>query len=198
MSLFNQLKTLQWKQLQHDEKYHKEICLLTVQRRITHMTLHLSKYSSKIVKSAATEDISALRKSLVDTIIITFSSANIFGHIIGEKYSHDPEATIHSIANELLTLYCNKRYCLLLELAIEISSETGKMCKTVESLDHLESYPFRESLLKSIQSIFELAIAICSHIKINDIESEIGDRLYTVEKKNPYFENLGNYKDGYR
>lgn len=52
MSLFSQLEELQWKQLQHDEKYHKDIWLLNVQQRITHMTLHLAKYSAKLSVSA--------------------------------------------------------------------------------------------------------------------------------------------------
>ena len=201
MSLFSQLKNLQWKQLQHDEKYHKEICLLTVQRRITHMTLHLSKYSAKIIKAATTEDYSTLRKSLVDTVIIIFSSANIFNHFIWSNFKTEQEQAINSL-KELGKSIADRRaegkYGLPVEISIDIVSTTGAMCKTVESLDHLEAYPFRENLIQSLGVLFEQSISLAYLIGIEDIPSEISERLYTVEKKNPYFEELGNYKEGYR
>ena len=82
MSLLSQLEEIQWKQLQHDETYHKDIWLLTVQQRITHMVLHLSKYSAKLTVAAFKEDCNVLRKTVIDALIIVFSSSNIFNKLL--------------------------------------------------------------------------------------------------------------------
>ena len=201
MSLFSQLKSLQWKQLQHDEKYHKEICLLTVQQRITHMTLHLSKYSAKLVSAAASNDQREMRKAVIDTLIIAFSSANIFGTLISSIAFSEEELltdSIDDLSEKLLSLEQQGRLGYALELAIKINAESGKMCKSVESLDHLEAHPFKESLLNRISQIFRCSLAIAKHLEIVDICKEIEERLYFVEQKHIFFEELGNYKQGYK
>ncbi len=160
------------------------------------MTLHLSKYSSKIVKSAFTEDSDVLKKSLIDTVIIIFSSANIFNHSIGSKYSKNFDS-IQSVGESVLNSFPTGKHNILLSLAVEISSTTGNMCKAVESLDHLEPYAFRESLLDSLHSLFELSLALACIVGVENIPEKISDRLYAVEKKNLFFDELGNYKEGY-
>ncbi|MDH0627057.1 hypothetical protein N5D36_22260 [Pseudomonas mosselii] len=162
------------------------------------MTLHLSKYSSKIIKSAATEDFISLRKNIVDSMIIILSSANIFNFIIASNYTDSSAKTPHELGNLIASQYIEGKHGLTLEIAIEFSSMVGIMCKAVESLDHLEAWPFRESLTKSLSHLFEHTLSLASIIGISDIASEISDRLYYVEQKNPYFEELGNYKEGYK
>jgi len=47
-NVFEEIFELQLEQLRHDEKYHKEICSLSVKNRINHMVLHFAKYSGRI------------------------------------------------------------------------------------------------------------------------------------------------------
>ncbi|KPM64431.1 hypothetical protein HB4184_09305 [Pseudomonas putida] len=201
MSLFDKLKKLQWKQLQHDEKYHKEICVLKVQERMTHMTLHLSKYSSKLVDSAAFEHKEKLFAALVDTLIIVFSSANIFGRPLSNFAIPEHLKNTRDIT-ELSRLFLSdiepNHLPPLLNIAIKINNATGLMCKTVESLDHLEEFSFRGNLLDCLATIFQLSLAMACHLGNDDIEEDIANRLYFVESKHMFFEELGNYKDGYR
>ncbi len=44
MTVEEQLLAMQWAQLQHDERYHKEITLLSVADRMKHFALHMAKY----------------------------------------------------------------------------------------------------------------------------------------------------------
>lgn len=201
MSLFNKLKNLQWKQLQHDEKYHKEICLLKVQERITHMTLHLSKYSSRLVEATAFDHHEKSRSAIIDTLIIVFSSANIFGRplsnlVLAESlYVHED---LNALSNNFLNNIEKTHLPIALDLAIKINTTTGIMCKAVESLDHLEELTFRKILLDCIADTFRYSLALACYLNIFNIEEAISDRLYQVEKKHMFFNELGNYKEDYK
>lgn len=200
MSLLSQLEEMQWKQLQHDEKFHKEIWILNVQQRITHMVLHLSKYSAKLTLSALEHNIDELKKSTTDALIIAMSSTNIFNKLLSDISINPSEkdlADINALAKKLLREESFDGYEPNISMAIKINSITGKMCKAVESLDHLEAYPFKEVILSSLASVFRTLLALACHLKIENIETLIGDRLYSVEKNNIFFNRLGNYKSGY-
>lgn len=200
MSLFNQLEDMQWKQLRHDENYHKEIWLLTVQQRITHMTLHLSKYGSKIIRAAFSEDTETLKKIAIDALIIVFSSANIFNAIIPKfALSKDELAEINlaALAQKKYNNYDFKNADPKVLLALDISDCTGRMCKTVESLDHLEIVNYRDDILDNLSGLFSTLLAMCYSLDEVDIAENIKNRLYAVEQKNPYFKRLGNYQTGY-
>ncbi|MEZ1320620.1 hypothetical protein QIW46_04620 [Pseudomonas fluorescens] len=201
MSLFSRLEELQWKQLQHDEKYHKEIWLLTVQQRITHMTLHLAKYSSAITVAALENDKPAFEKAIIDTFIITMSSANIFGTRIHDIALNDLEQKCHD-TRELASLLLDKFHsefagASLLEFNKQISINIGRMCKAAESLDHLEVFPYRETMVKSLASLFRITLCAFEFVSDAALEERISKRLMAVERKNIFFSKLGNYESGY-
>lgn len=201
MSLFSRLEELQWKQLQHDEKYHKEIWLLTVQQRITHMTLHLAKYSAAITVAAFDKDKKHFEKAIVDTVIISMSSANIFGARIYDIALSEQEKICESI--EELTALSLDRYhsdisdLSLLEFAKQIAIHIGRMCKSAESLDHLEIFPYRETMLECLASLFKIALCSFKFVSDASLEEKISTRLMAVERKNMFFSRLGNYEAGY-
>ncbi|MQG94141.1 hypothetical protein [Pseudomonas sp. MN1F] len=201
MSLLSQLEELQWKQLQHDEMYHKDIWILTVQQRITHMALHLSKYSSKLTRAAFEKNNVVMHKAIIDSFIITFSSANIFDVLLGDiafpdinDYEHDLK-TISKKAYESLSLSEDSP---IISLALNILDNTGRMCKVVESLDHLENLSFRENLVTCLVQLLKNLFGLCHALEINDIPEQICERLYNVEKRKSFFKRMGNYKTGYK
>lgn len=191
---------MQWKQLRHDENYHKEIWLLTVQQRITHMTLHLSKYSAKITISAFEDDTDTLRKTTIDALIISFSSANIFSVPLSKFALSDENrnlSNINELSENLFKPYKSANKNISTQLSLEILRNTGMLCKFVESLDHLETLDYRGKILESLAAVFRLLLALCYCMDIKDIENKISDRLYTLESKNIFFNMLGNYQKGY-
>lgn len=201
MSLFSQLEELQWKQLQHDEKYHKDIWLLTVQQRITHMVLHLAKYSAKLTVAAFENDNAEFKSTTIDCLIILFSSANIFNSRIYDISLNEQERDfpdIKSLANHLSkTEYSKISNDGLCDFSRAITIQTGKMCKAAESLDHLEPFPFRQTLIESIGKLFKVSLAALYSITDEELEVLLSNRLVAVEKKNIFFNRLGNYESGY-
>ena len=201
MSLFSQLEELQWKQLQHDEKYHKDIWLLTVQQRITHMVLHLAKYSAKLTVAAFENNTTEFKSTIVDCLIILFSSANIFNSRIYDISLSEQEkdfSDIKSLANYLIKSEhiktSNDRLC---DFSRAITIQAGIMCKAAESLDHLEPFPFRQTLIESLGKLFKISLAALYSMTDEELEALLSERLVAVEKKNIFFNRLGNYETGY-
>ncbi|WP_339489451.1 hypothetical protein [Pseudomonas sp. EL_65y_Pfl2_R95] len=201
MSLFSQLEELQWKQLQHDEKYHKDIWLLTVQQRITHMVLHLAKYSAKLTVSAFEKNENEFKTTIVDCLIILLSSANIFNSRIYDISLSEQEKDfpdIKSLAGYLMKADYDKSSSDKLNyLSRAITIQVGAMCKAAESLDHLEPYPFRQTLVDSIGRLFKISLAALYMSTDEDLDALFTKRLIAVEKKNIFFNRLGNYETGY-
>lgn len=164
------------------------------------MTLHLSKYSAKLAKAAFYKDKETFKKTAIDTLIIVFSSSNIFNSLLTKMVvdtSISDESELSTFAQNLYAQKDFGSYDPLMITAMEILEQTGKMCKAVESLDHLEALSFREDLLASLSSLFQSILIACQLTAVSDIEQQIEERLLSVEQKNPYFAHLGNYRTGY-
>lgn len=199
MTLQEQLELFQWKQLKHDELYHKEISLLNVQDRIKHMVLHLSKYGAKLVLYAYENQSQEYQNTLIDGLIISTSTLNTLNmnsasFLIG--YEDSKLLTLQELAIQLFKIELsgtldiepfNRNYLI----------SVGKMCKTTESMDHLEPIPFRESLIKETKFLFKQHLAILSQTADKPIIELVENRLMSVEQKNIFFNRLGNYAGDY-
>ena len=73
VDLVESFDELQWKQMQHDKRYHEDIWILSVQNRAKHMILHLNKYSGRFFENLRDNDLEKLEIHLIDAIIINFS-----------------------------------------------------------------------------------------------------------------------------
>lgn len=201
MSLFSQLEELQWKQLQHDEKYHKDIWLLTVQQRITHMVLHLAKYSAQLTVAAFEKNEDEFKKTIVDCLIILLSSANIFNSRIYDISLNEAEKDfpdVKSLADYLVKIELDKSSNNRLgDFSRAITIEAGIMCKAAESLDHLESFSFRQTLVESLGKLFKTSLTALYLTTNEELEHLFSKRLVAVERKNIFFNRLGNYDTGY-
>lgn len=195
MPISDELMNLQWKQLQHDENYHKDIWLLTVHHRVNHMVLHFAKYSGQLAQANFTKDTRLFSKSCLDTVIIAMSLANILNvNLSSELSSYDECETIDNLSNKLSTEHEYSIDSITRETAILV----GKLAKAAESVDHLEKFEFRETLSSLVVDLFKVAVSGCSLIETpQGIQKSIEDRMLTVEKKSMFFKQLGNYKDGY-
>lgn len=195
MLLSKHLKELQWKQYQHDIRYHKDIWVLPVHPRATHMVLHLCKYSGKLFHAHQQQDFSKLTQLVIDILIINISYANIFSISLYNKLEAMKLTENFKNLEELIKSYNTQEE--LLTLLIEFSIVIGTTAKTIESLDHIEHHNFRESLEKSVIDIFIITLKICAKLKVFSIEPLIEKRLYDVESRNGFFNYYGNYRDGY-
>jgi hypothetical protein len=198
MSLSEQLTHLQWKQLQHDERYHKDIWLLKVDQRLKHMTLHFAKYSGKLAAAAFDDDRPACTAILVDTLIIALSTSNILSLNLALHFAeyHPHCHSVDDLGRRLLDQK-HKEFGSLSHIDRRLSIVTGKMAKACEALDHLEAFDYRESLNTAVADIVELSLAALKLLDCQKIEQALAERLASVERKSMFFEKLGNYAGGY-
>lgn len=208
MSVKQILKKLEIKQMAHDDRYHKDIWVLSTQGKAKHMAAHIGKYSGQILKEIREPqiDLEKVHKYVIDSLIINFSYANIFTY----RLSNHLDSTYlqftslkdlrDSIAKDYLTRkgYTKKESEHGLDLAMDMCILASQILKTVESMDHVEDHPYRANFNQYTIDIFQILITLCFIYDIENIELLIADRLYQVEARHEFFEDYGNYKDGYK
>lgn len=157
------LDRFQRNQFEHDERNHREIARLTVQRRMSHMTLHFAKYSGYLIQD---NDDERLQQIYTDILIIGLSSANV----------------LNIRLSDLLDLQEINNTEHISDLKIVLIAQAGAMAAACEKLDHLEKYPFREVLEKSVLAILT---AVFNHLASRnvDVEQIIDRRLQSVRTK---------------
>ncbi|MGN2486003.1 hypothetical protein [Acinetobacter calcoaceticus] len=202
------LKRLEIKQMAHDDRYHKDIWVLSTQGKAKHMAAHIGKYSGQILEAIREPqlELKKVHKYIIDSLIINFSYSNIFAYRLSNHLhsSHlqleNLNELIKAIAEEYLQRkgYTEEISKYGLDIAMDMCILASKILKTVESLDHVEDHAFRSNFNKYTIDIFEILITLCAIYKIEDIDSLIEDRMYQVEERHEYFEDYGNYKDGYK
>lgn len=175
---------LQWSQMRHDELYHKDIVLLSVADRMKHMALHFAKYVGYVADVLDNQDDEKLHRTLVDAFIISLASANALNIDLGK------ELCLERIGSNLN----------LMDLGLELAKArgqlaadnnsfhrsfaqyAGRLAKACESIDHLEAYPFRESMKEQVVALFKLLLteAALRHL---DLDEQSGRRLRAVEAR---------------
>lgn len=158
------LDELQKIQFLHDSDFHSDIIVLGINRRMAHITLHLAKYLKDFLPGVPSEN---FKKSIVDTIIMITSAANLLGLRLND-------GTLCQTLNN--NFFENYVYLL------------SKLAKATESADHQEDYPIRNEWNKRIIEIFHLVLKEMEKQNINVFES-VGERLKEIERKS-FISNL--------
>lgn len=189
MSAKQQLTQLQFIQLEHDKYFHPDILSLPVQRRVCHMTLHFAKYAGKLTVAKHNHDRDSLLMTLVDVFIICLTVGNMFNKRLSDLdslFALQDEQNISDFAKRLTVSEKISKEDIFTYASEMLTIEAGKMAKAIESLDHLESYPYKESVLDSLSKIVEIVIVSFSFMNV-DVYSKICSRLEAVEKKSIFY-----------
>ena len=207
MSVKQILKKLEIQQIAHDDRYHKDIWVLSTQGKVKHMAAHIGKYSGQILEQIRDpQDLVKVRKYVVDSLIINFSYANIFTYRLSNHLAaaHLQLSSLDDLRNSIAQEYLSRKgYTKAkvehgLDLAMDMCILASQILKSVESLDHVEDHPFRPNFNKYTVEIFEILITLAFIYDISNIDTLISDRMYEVEKRHEFFDEYGNYKDGYK
>jgi len=165
-----ELEAIQFEQFQHDEAFHREISRLTVQRRLTHMTLHFAKYAGYLAEGA---DDDKFRRTVTDLFVIgvsTINGLNLRIHSllagIGRPSAVSPE-----------------------ELAREVTIRAGRMASACERLDHLEDFPYRTTIRDAAVELIALALSVAED-RGWSIPELVEDRLRPVKAKSIFYDQL--------
>ncbi|MCE4225948.1 hypothetical protein HCU64_19535 [Methylobacterium sp. C25] len=172
---------LQWTQLSHDERYHKDVVLLPLGERVKHMALHMAKYVGYLAEIDG-DDPDRVSRILVDAFIITLATANTLNQDLGRDLAApngsglDLSKIGHDLAAELATT--NDVSGLLRTFA----RHAGALAKACESLDHMESFPFRNAMRESNLALFKLVVAAAA-VRSLDLAALYAARLRVVEER---------------
>lgn len=171
---------LQWTQLSHDERYHKDVVLLPLGERVKHMALHMAKYVGYLADIDG-DDPERVSRILTDAFIITLATANTLNHDLSRDLgmradSFNLKAVGQAFAGELGT--ANDVSGLLRPFA----RHAGALAKACESLDHVESIPFRDAMRASNLALFKLVVAAAA-VRGLDLAQLYPVRLRRVEER---------------
>jgi hypothetical protein len=188
------LYNLQFKQLRHDEIYHSDICLLRIQARIAHHTLHLGKYSGKmaaaLIAAPSKSNDAALTATILDAIIIVMSSANTLNMPLWEMETavDDLVGAIHGVQLEGEAKVHAIGYVVVV----------GKLAKAVEALDHVEALDSRSAYEKALRSCWLLLLKFWRTMTNQKIGEALRARMYVIESKNMFYGRLPSYENDYQ
>lgn len=169
-----ELLALQLRQLRHDELYHKDIVRLSVQDRMKHMALHMAKYAGRFCEAGITEDGRTTDRDLIDAFIIALASANALNLNLQAALAGQEDVGSDIPNSEV-------------RFALRFSGETGRFAKACESLDHVESFPYREKMAESIANLTLLILSEGERRSL-DMPHESGERLAGVKSRSIFHE----------
>lgn len=164
------LRKFQAAQEQHDQLAHRDILSLPVPKRLTHFTLHFSKYVGLLAKALAVQDAKPLvARVITDSFVIVLASANALSLDLGASMDSQ-QADKGPMPTDFL------------RLVLRFADLTGGMAKACEALDHLEDYPFRSSLERATRSLVPTIVAMANSHGI-DLSQTVTERWRAVEQK---------------
>lgn len=175
------LLQLQREQLRHDEAYHEDILVLDTARRTKHMALHQAKYTARFVAAEEDGDAELFRATLTDAFIISLATANIFAQNLSETL---PEGIEDKGGLAALGITLAERTAQPTSFVRRFSALTGEMAKACESLDHLEDFPFRATLVRANTDMSQLLICEAASRQI-DLAAAYAARISDVEHRSP-------------
>jgi len=199
MSLKEQLKELEWKQLQHDKLYHSDIWCLDVQTRLKHMVLHIAKYSSKVqLVFLGDLDDAKFQEVILDIFIISLSSINIINKDVNDALGvFDEDGIDHLYTRTFSELFDEDSFDK--NFQVLVNKSVSLLCKAIEATDHFEAFHSRSVIVEEFCKLLKVSfVSMLNYFPSVDLFDAVSDRLYQVEKRSKYFEMLGNYKDGYK
>lgn len=188
----DRLEKLQFKQLKHDEIYHSDICLLRIQARIAHHTLHLGKYSGKMAQALVVKegvDVPSLVKTVLDALIIVMSSANTLNLALW-KVTGTEDDLQGALAGSWVP---GDLQAHILSYVIIV----GKLAKAVEALDHVESFDSRTAYEYNLKSLWIVLLKFWRLVTDQPLEQALTDRMVSIESKNMYYRRQLKYVDDY-
>jgi hypothetical protein len=164
---------LQREQLEHDQKFHREIAQLSLHARLNHMALHFCKYTGQLADICANGDTNGMRqRTITDSFIISLCCANALNILLED---HTEGAYLENF-NDLQGMgrYLAKRLYSQAQFGdawalTSYAVQAGHMARACEKIDHLESFPFREVIVNSVVDLFRIALIYAA---LNEIDPE--------------------------
>jgi hypothetical protein len=169
MSASQTLTVLLQGQRDHDERAHRDVYYLSYPRRLTHLTLHLSKYAARL--GAAVVEPRILSRTLVDTFIIALSAAellrlDIHRSLRAKEVEPDGCDDLLEVGAQIASCYPGSEsvvdWCFR-----QLATQAGYLAKALESLDHLEALEYRRMMEESVTEVLTMSLVAASRLKLD-------------------------------
>lgn len=190
MSTSSTILDLQWTQLAHDERYHKDVVILPLGERIKHMALHMAKYVGYLAEDERSEP-QRVTRVLTDAFIITLATANALNQDLGRDLGGlaADGADLNRLGQTLATSVLHNEAGEAGALLRPFARHAGALAKACESLDHMESIPFRDAMRASNLALFKLVVAAAAARGL-DLAELYKARLRVVEERSIFDRHL--------
>lgn len=175
------LLQLQRDQLRHDEAYHEDILVLDTARRAKHMALHQAKYSARFIAAEEDGDADLFLATLTDAFVIALATANTFAQNLSRSL---PKGIKDSEGLTALGQHLASKETRSASFVRQFSGLTGEMAKACESLDHLEDFPFRKTLVRANSDMLQLLVSEAASRQM-DLAEAYASRIADVERRSP-------------
>lgn len=158
-------KQLQIAQLEHDERFPREITYLSNHRKIVHFTLHFTKYVGDLWEGKNTKV-----QSIVDSFIISLCAANML--------NLDLSKTVFPVER------LNEQ-----DLLMAFTIRVGQLAKACEAIDHLENFPVSLTLVNNVLAISHICMKLA---ELNGIKLLVAvpSRLSIVQDRSIFKQQL--------
>jgi len=129
-------------------------------------------------------------KNIIDSFIISTTCSNTLNILISDKLITSELVDILSLADlgKAISINIGINTEESLWLARIYPVVVGKLAKACESVDHLESYTYRETIAENVIAICSLMLIAASVYGI-DLLTEVPSRLLGVKKKSIFFDH---------
>lgn len=151
------IRELQKKQKEHDRGYHEDIQSMPYMDRTNHFVLHFSKYVGRLSREYPGDlKEEQLKKTLADSFIVCLATANTLEVDLQEELNETTggeDAQTLAEWGALLDPHDTLDEDIQGWLLRELADPTGRMANALESLDHMEPVPYRETIEESLVEI---------------------------------------------
>lgn len=171
---------------QHDSLYHRDIYNLETDRKLAHLTLHLTKYCGRGIQNVMDAPAFTIREEIqtvVDTISVLLSLSNAIGWHNWER------ASLRGSLDSSTTNYW-----------LQMAVLNGDLAKAVESRDHLEPLNARQKIDTTVQRMLHLTMSLARRsLGPRTMVDEYIKRVRSIENKMPLVQQVhGTIDNGYR
>ncbi len=189
---------LQKDQVEHDQKYHRDIFFLNYQDRFKHMVMHYGKYAGRLsrllqIKASRDEIQYDVKRTIIDCFIIVLSCADLLQLNLDEKLrenlGNDKTTSLNELAKDVKEaspdlydkLSSGDEPNRVLNLVLEYAPIAGDLLKVGEDLDHMVG--FNRDVIRA-QTINILNIVLLSSLIWNlDLERETIKRWEVLARR---------------
>lgn len=188
MSNSNGLLELQKRQQEHDKGHHRDIYSLSYPGRMNHYVLHFSKYVGRLAQDYTDDDMQReqIQKTLADSFIVALASANTLNldlqNQLEQMFGLEAD-TVSEWSEQLDPAESSMNLDEVQDwLFNRMAIPAGRMANAMESLDHMESMPFRDLLEEETVEIVSDILIAAENIEV-DLPELLDERWNKIEEE---------------